>query len=76
MGIYIGKSRKEKLAIMIFMLVLLGVKYGLVQWYGLLAPIFLAMYNGERGKLKMKHVFYIYYPLHLVGIYLLGLIVF
>lgn len=75
-GIYIGKSRKEKLAIMIFILALLGVRYGLVQWYGLLAPIFLAMYNGERGKLKMKHLFYIYYPLHLIGIYLLGLIVF
>ena len=75
-GIYIGKSRKEKLAIMILMLTLLGVRYGLVQWYGLLAPCFLAMYNGKRGKLRMKHLFYIYYPLHLVGIYLLGLIVF
>ena len=75
-GIYIGRNRKEKLAIMIFILALLGVRYGLVQWYGLLAPIFLAMYNGERGKLKMKHLFYIYYPLHLIGIYLLGLIVF
>ena len=75
-GIYTGRNRKEKLAIMIFILALLGVRYGLVQWYGLLAPCLLAMYNGKRGKLKMKHLFYIYYPLHLIGIYLLGLIVF
>ena len=75
-GIYIGRNRKEKRAIMVLILALLGVKYGGVQWYGLLAPCLLATYNGKRGKLKMKHLFYIYYPLHLLGIYLLGLIVF
>ena len=75
-GIYIGRNRKEKRAIMVLILALLGVKYGGVQWYGLLAPCLLATYNGKRGKIKMKHLFYIYYPLHLLGIYLLGLIVF
>jgi hypothetical protein len=41
-----------------------------------LAPLLMALYNGERGKLKMKHLFYIYYPLHLIGIYIIGLVVF
>ena len=75
-GIYLGKSRKEKLVIMAVFLILLGMKMGGIQWYGLLAASFLVMYNGKRGKMKMKHLFYIYYPLHLLGIYLIGLVVF
>ena len=41
------------------------------QWYALIAVLLLALYNGERGKLKLKNFFYIYYPLHLVVIYCL-----
>ena len=40
-----------------------------VQWYGLLALIPLALYNGRRGKYRLKYLFYVYYPLHLVIIY-------
>lgn len=75
-GIYLGKSRKAKLAIMSVMLVLLGIKMGGVQWYALFTLLLRALYNGKRGTLRMKHLFYIYYPLHLLGIYLLGLVVF
>ena len=74
--IYLGKTKNEKIVIMVLILALLGVKYGGVQWYGLLAPCLLATYNGKRGKIKMKHLFYIYYPLHLLGIYLIGMLVF
>lgn len=74
--IYLGKTKNEKIVIMVLILALLGVKYGGVQWYGLLAPGLLATYNGKRGKIKMKHLFYIYYPLHLLGIYLIGMLVF
>ena len=31
----------------------------------LLAVPFIMLYNGKRGKLKMKYVFYIFYPAHL-----------
>lgn len=34
--------------------------------YALLSLPILFLYSGERGKLKMKYFFYIFYPLHLV----------
>ena len=44
------------------------------QIYALLALPLLCLYSGERGKVKMKYFFYVFYPLHLVlleGIYVL-----
>lgn len=75
-SIYLGKSRRAKIVIMTLMLGLLGMKMGGIQWYALFAPLLMALYNGKRGNLKMKHLFYIYYPLHLLGIYIIGLVVF
>jgi hypothetical protein len=31
-----------------------------------LALPLLALYNGKRGKYRLKHFFYIFYPLHLM----------
>ena len=45
------------------------VALGPLQWFALLSVLFLALYNGERGKAKMKYVFYIFYPAHLVILY-------
>ena len=36
--------------------------------------IHIALYNGKRGKRKMKNFFYIYYPVHQLVIYLLSLL--
>ena len=47
-------------------LAFVGVSY---QWIAFFTLIPLALYNGTRGKMKMKNLFYIYYPLHLVAIY-------
>ena len=41
-------------------------------WFAYLALPLLASYNGERGRVGFKYGFYIFYPLHLVIIYLIG----
>lgn len=46
-------------------LTILSCVSGGVQLYSLLAIPLLLLYSGERGKLKMKYFFYIFYPVHL-----------
>ena len=72
--IYLGKNRKESLLLAAMGIGGLGYYYGGEQWLGLLALIPLALYDGTRGKSNIKLLFYLYYPAHLVVIYLLSLI--
>lgn len=67
--VYLAKGKAQKLWVCAVMLLALGLRVGYVQMWGLLAMPLLALYNGQRGKWKMKYFFYIYYPLHLVIIY-------
>lgn len=48
---------------------------GAVQFYSLLSLPLLALYNGQRGRLKMKSFFYWFYPAHLVAIQLAALLI-
>jgi len=72
--IYIGRTKPEKLMLMGVVLLLLSATMGGFQWYSFVTLPLLACYNGERGKKKMKNLFYIYYPVHLVCIYLLDVL--
>lgn len=69
--LYMAQTKQKKLLYGIIMLILISLSLGGVQWYSLLAIPLLALYNGERGMLNLKYLFYIYYPLHLGIIYLL-----
>ncbi len=40
--------------------------YGLLQLFTILSIPLLFFYNGKKGKLNIKYLFYIYYPLHLI----------
>ena len=72
--VYLGSTKEKKVLNWTLGLVLLGMAYGGVQWYALAAVPLLALYNGRRGKRKLKNLFYIYYPAHLAAIYLLELV--
>ena len=53
----------------------LVIDFGGIQWYAFLAIIPLVLYNGQKGRFNLKYLFYIYYPLHLVAIYGIGLLI-
>lgn len=72
--IYMGRTKAEKLLLAAGGLMAVAVSHGSVQWFALLSLPLLALYNGKRGKLKLKYLFYFYYPLHLVAIYGVGLV--
>lgn len=73
-AVYFERRRVGKLIMTALLLTLLALEWGGAQWFGLLALIPLACYNGQRGKYKMKNLFYIYYPAHLVVIWLLDML--
>lgn len=73
--IYFGRNKWEKLALLTIGLCLLSGTGASVQWYSLATVPILALYNGKRGRLNMKNFFYIYYPVHLVVIYLIKFII-
>lgn len=72
--VYLGKSKPQKLLFAVLALVLISLDHGGFQWYCLLTVPLLALYNGTRGKRKLKNLFYIYYPAHLAVIYGLSLV--
>lgn len=71
-----ARGKWEKLTCTAVMLVLLAMTMSSVQWYGLLALPLLALYNGQRGKWKLKYLFYIFYPAHLLVIHLVQMLIF
>ena len=71
---YLGKTHREKLLFTAGALVALAWSVGDIQWYSLAALLPLALYGGQRGKRRMKWLFYLYYPLHLAAIYGISLL--
>ena len=70
--IYFAPDNARLLLLTIF----LGIRgfYARWSWWPLMSIPFIALYNGERGNKKMKYFFYIFYPLHLVIIYGIGIL--
>lgn len=72
--IYFAPDKYKTLATLVA-LIPLCMELGDNQWYSLIAVLLLALYNGKRGKVNIKNLFYIYYPAHLVVIYLVSLFI-
>ena len=63
--LYLCKNKAQKLGVTALVMALLSGLVWDVQWFSLLALPLLALYNGQRGKYKLKWLFYAYYPAHL-----------
>ena len=72
---YWGKDRNQKVLLLGVGLVLLALDLGGIQWCALGALPLLLCYTGQKGKHSLGMVFYLYYPVHLFVIYLLGWII-
>ena len=69
--LYLTDNKYIKMSILFVSLLLLSFVSKGIQYTCLLALPLLLLYNGKKGKLNLKYFFYIYYPLHLVVIYLI-----
>ena len=72
--IYLMPTKREKILCLAIMLIVISSYSARTQWYCLISVPLLALYNGERGKLKLKYLFYIFYPVHLGVIYIIKLL--
>lgn len=73
-AVYLAPTKAAKLIAAALCEVGICLTLGGLQWYSLLTLPLLALYNGQRGKWKLKYLFYIFYPAHLGLIYLIGLL--
>jgi len=74
-AVFYAPDKPRKLLFTTGILVLLSLYFGGgIQWWSLLSIPLLALYNQKRGKYNIKPLFYIFYPAHLVVIYLIGLL--
>lgn len=71
---YFAPSKKIRVILLVIFIALMALLSNSIQWWALMAVPFIALYNGERGKAKMKYFFYIFYPLHLVLLFLIKII--
>lgn len=69
--IYFCNKKSVKLVLFALMLLLVSLDLGGIQIYSLLSLPLIMVYNGKRGNLNLKYLFYVYYPLHLAVIYLM-----
>lgn len=73
-AVFYAPDKSRKLVYTFGMLILLSNSIGGIQWFSLLSVPLLALYNQKRGKYNIKPLFYIFYPAHLVVIYLISLL--
>ena len=71
-AIYLAPDKQSRIFVAAIVMVALSGPFGATQWYSLATIPLLMLYNERRGKAKLKYLFYIFYPVHLVAIYFVG----
>jgi len=69
------KNRKIQIGIILAVSAISMYTSGLAQGFMALSIIPILLYNGEKGK-GMKYFFYIYYPLHIILLYIISTLIF
>jgi len=70
-AVYYAKNKRAGLLSAAVLLLLRGIFVGGKHWCALFALPLLLLYNGKRGKWRLKYLFYIFYPAHLAVIQLI-----
>ncbi len=68
-------NKKQNIEIVVLSSLVYILCLGMNQLYALLAMIPVNMYSGERGRMKLKYFFYLFYPLHLLLIWFIWKII-
>lgn len=74
LGVFFYIFRKHRVLQVLILLLLSGVSYridGGYQWLMCAAALPMLLYNGEKGR-GMKNFFYVFYPAHIVILYLIA----
>lgn len=74
-AVYFAPKKIWKIISVTVILLIRGILFGELKWFALLAIPLLLLYNGKRGKLKLKYLFYVFYPAHLVLLYVIELLI-
>lgn len=57
--------------VLLFLLAYMGATGNQPPLFTILACLLILLYNGKRGKLKLKYFFYVFYPAHIFILYLI-----
>ncbi len=74
-AVYAAKKHHDVPILGMVLLIPLAMDSVSIQWYSLLSVPLLMLYNGERGKIRMKNFFYLYYPIHLIVLYGISMLI-
>lgn len=72
---YIFRNSNLKYIVAIALICFYSIIFSSIQIYSLISILLLMVYNDNRGKLNIKYLFYVSYPIHMLLIYLISLIV-